>query len=549
MLSEERSVAAERHKEILSSFLTQQEIVKKHFFEICTSDPSTKASVTETVDPLRTDVLEKDEGADLCPRIVLAPVDRLPDGDLANQDGFGSGSSGPLAILGSHEICIHPGTQNIHSEQPNEAAMSNLPQATRQTTESKLLSSKSELNFGRKESLHASTCRGEIRQIVSSDRFEICVAGLIIANAFVMCFEVQRAGIQIGCRLQYRGCGEDVDNVWPGSLRAFEITDWLFGTIFAAEALLKIIVFARRYFFEVWNCLDFLCVMVFVMDKAASAFLSLDSQALRMLRLFRLVRLIKLLRSLESLDALYLMTTALQGMALVVVWACGLLVVMLTTCALFLTTFMHSAYFGGVTSDTASDAHHKLYEYFGTTTRCFLTMFEMTLANWPLSARLLTEEISEWFTPICLIHKLIFGFAVVGVINGVILQETFRVASTDDFIMVRHTKREQAGLRQKLQSLFRALDISEDGEVEFAEFQIISSHPDVVHWLSSMGIETSDLQTLFDLIDVDCNGTVSLQELVEEMPRIRGTARSIDLLALRRDQGLYNHTFAARSDE
>ena len=29
--------------------------------------------------------------------------------------------------------------------------------------------------------------------------------------------------------------------------------------------------------------------------------------------------------------------------------------------------------------------------------------------------------------PVCLIHKLTMGFAVVGVINGVLMQETFKV--------------------------------------------------------------------------------------------------------------------------
>lgn len=33
--------------------------------------------------------------------------------------------------------------------------------------------------------------------------------------------------------------------------------------------------------------------------------------------------------------------------------------------------------------------------------------------------------------PVCLIHKLTMGFAVVGVINGVLMQETFKVGHGD----------------------------------------------------------------------------------------------------------------------
>lgn len=174
-----------------------------------------------------------------------------------------------------------------------------------------------------------------------------------------------------------------------------------------------------------------------------------------------------------------------------------------------------------------------MYEYFGTFSRCFLSMFELALANWPTPTRILTEELSEWFILICLCHKLTIGFAVVGVINGVILQETFKVAGSDDVIMMRQKQKEVKMIQDKMRSLLQALDHSKDGELDLAEFEIISNHPDVGLWLASMGIETNDLETLFNLLDANNNGSVSEEELLKRVPRLRGFARSIDVLALR----------------
>ena len=42
-------------------------------------------------------------------------------------------------------------------------------------------------------------------------------------------------------------------------------------------------------------------------------------------------------------------------------------------------------------------------------------MFEVTLANWPPAARLLAENVSEWFMLFGVLHKLAIGFAVVSV--------------------------------------------------------------------------------------------------------------------------------------
>merc|ERR1740130_851063 len=137
---------------------------------------------------------------------------------------------------------------------------------------------------------------------------------------------------------------------------------------------------------------------------------------------------------------------------------------MLATCSLFLTQVLHASYFSdmGLAGMSAEDIERrqKLYEYFGTFTRCFVSMFELTLANWPPVTRLLAEEVSEWFMLFCLIHKMTIGFAVIGVINGVIMQETFKVASTDDIIMVRQKQRAVALLRMKMSMLFDSIDES-----------------------------------------------------------------------------------------
>lgn len=81
-----------------------------------------------------------------------------------------------------------------------------------------------------------------------------------------------------------------------------------------------------------------------------------------------------------------------------------------------------------------------IFEYFGTCSRATLTLFEMTLANWPPVARILQEHVGEWWCVFSIAHKLSIGFAVIGIINGVFMQETFKVAATDDKLLIRETQ-------------------------------------------------------------------------------------------------------------
>lgn len=230
------------------------------------------------------------------------------------------------------------------------------------------------------------------------------------------------------------------------------------------------------------------------------------------------------------------MTTAMKGMTVILFWAVLLLAIILMTEALLLSQLLQAFYFGDMAFESFSAKDfivaHKMYEYFGSFTRCYLSMFELTLANWPPVTRLLAEEAGEYFMLVCVLHKLFIGFAVIGVINGVVLQETFKVASTDDHIMVRQKKRAAKLLQKKLSTLFRALDHSGNGELDSEEFSVIADIPEVKFWLASLDVETDDLQTLFNLIDDDGSGLVTIDELAARLPRIKGAARSIDVLSM-----------------
>jgi len=374
------------------------------------------------------------------------------------------------------------------------------------------------------------------KMIVKHDRFEAFIACLILANAIIMCFEVQYEGIQIGFELQYDGIEVDAVTSWPGAPVTLSFLDWLFGITFFLEAILKVLTLRVAYFKAYWNWLDFVCVLAFVADKVFEALSAspFDAQVIRLTRLFRLVRLVRLIRTLEHLDVLYVMISAIKGMTMIVVWSVSLLSVLLMTCALFLSRYLHSVYFNVVATEASDLAKQQLlFKYFGTFSRCMLSMFEITLANWGPVARLLAEEVTEWFSVICVIHKLTIGFAVIGVINGVILQETFKVANTDNQVMVRQKRRAKAQMKKKTEALFKALDYDKDGQLDFEEFMVIAKQPDVMLWLESLEFETDDLLTLFLLLDKDGDSKLSLNELCSQFPRLRGSARTIDVLAMR----------------
>jgi len=134
------------------------------------------------------------------------------------------------------------------------------------------------------------------------------------------------------------------------------------------------------------------------------------------------------------------------------------------------------------------------------------------------------------------LHKLVVGFAFVGVINALFVQETFEIATTDDMTMVLKKQRYLRTQKVKLQKLFLAADCDGDGRVSRTEFAKILKHNDVRLWLASMDYDPKDPAFLFDMLDRNGSGDLSATEFLRGMTRLRGFARAMDVLHLGQQQ-------------
>jgi hypothetical protein len=387
-------------------------------------------------------------------------------------------------------------------------------------------------------------CFGRLRQrmrlIHISPWFETVFAFFILMNAIVMCVEFQYSGDKLGHEIEFKGWSKHHGSEWTrpdleGVIHEiFSILEWIFGMTFAFELMFKVAVLKIRLFKDIWNWIDIATVGFFFLEKVFGSFMPVGSQWIRICRLARLSRLIKLVRTVEGFDHLYLMTTAIKGSVRILAWALALLGLIQLTIGLVVGQVLQVTYFEDDTKSTPMQ--HEIYKYFGTCSRSLLSMFEITLANWPPICRLLSEEVTEWFMVLCVIHKLTIGFAVVGVINGVFMQETFKVASSDDVIMVRQKAKAMQRHRKNMQELFNGLDNSGDGKVNLKEFRQLANFPSVQAWLASMDIRTEDLDTMFHLMDGDRSGGINFQEMLSGMEQLKGQARSVDLFALMNEQ-------------
>merc|ERR1719422_723210 len=117
--------------------------------------------------------------------------------------------------------------------------------------------------------------------------------------------------------------------------------------------------------------------------------------------------------------------------------------------------------------DTNQDGQDRveIFKKWGTFVRAYVSMFEITLANWGPQCWLLMNEVNEGWGFFFIVWRCCFGFAVIQVITSVFIQHTFKVANRDQDIMIQEKEKASHAYLKHLDNLFANMDESGDGTI------------------------------------------------------------------------------------
>eukprot|EP00811_Abedinium_folium_P004511 NODE_14153_length_1125_cov_5.586172.p1 GENE.NODE_14153_length_1125_cov_5.586172~~NODE_14153_length_1125_cov_5.586172.p1 ORF type:complete len:281 (+),score=73.93 NODE_14153_length_1125_cov_5.586172:74-844(+) len=173
-----------------------------------------------------------------------------------------------------------------------------------------------------------------------------------------------------------------------------------------------------------------------------------------------------------------------------------------------------------------------VYMSWGTLARAVVSMFEITLANWSPACWLLTNNVNEAWAVFFLLYKCSIGFAVLQVIMSVFIQQTFRVASRDEELMIKERHSFAMAQMATMKRLFAAVDLSGDGFIERDELDAVLGDVRIKSWFSALDVDMSELGDVFDFMDLNGDGFISIDEFFEVLKIVKGTARRTDMYTL-----------------
>merc|ERR1719335_849836 len=296
--------------------------------------------------------------------------------------------------------------------------------------------------------------------------------------------------------------------------------------VFFAEMLVRQWQLGWDYFLDPWNVFDYVLVVLNCVDLAVSLSDEGSMAAVRIIRLLRLLRIVRNIRGIRMFRELWMIIQGLLDSLRTMCWVALLLFMIVYCVSVCLTTTVgHSEYV----------REHWRYsqQYVGTVYRSMWTIIQViTFDNWATDIVRPMSEVSPITTWVVVVVVVVCTFGVLNVIVAVMVERTLTIAKENRDIIGGVLEKTEKELLKSMAEDFFALDEDGSGELDFEEFQKLIRTPNFSFKCRLLGIFEDEAEGLFELMDADSSGTVSPEEFIAGLQKLKGPAKGQDLVQL-----------------
>ncbi|CAE7676036.1 Scn11a [Symbiodinium pilosum] len=374
---------------------------------------------------------------------------------------------------------------------------------------------------------------------IENGPLDMIMGTIVISNAAVMFVQSQWLGSVASDAL---GITTNEASSWgPNAGQTFESIETVYIVIYMIELLVRILVLRSSWAWTAEGGIQYANLMdaVITTISAVSTFLlsqsDMNLSVARAIRLLRLTRTLRVMRVMILFRPLRVLASTFLASIGALFWSMILLMVLKFIGALLLAQSLHSFIL-----DETEDMIDRvwMFDYYGSAWKAVYSMFELTHSGgWPNYARPVVEKVSMWYAFFFMSYVTLVIFAIIRIITAIFLKETLATAAGDAALAVQEKVRSKEQYVSRLEDIFLEADDDGNGVITRAEMDRAVSNPVVLHYLSILEIEVHEVEPLFDLLD-DGDGQVTIKEFCQGIMRLKGQARSLDVISIMHDANI-----------
>lgn len=347
--------------------------------------------------------------------------------------------------------------------------------------------------------------------IANNGKFNFLIVVVIFLNTILIGFEVDSVR------------GDDLEQ-----RMGYFIMEIVFTMVFFIEMLCRLNQLSWDYFLDPWNVFDYALVVVSVADFVISATKGRSGgmRLLSSLRIFRLLRIVRSIKGLKIVAGLWLIIQGILESMKTVLWVTAAAVLGIYCFGVALTTLVGH-------DPVIREWWFNADMYVGSVGKSMMTILQvMTLDSWAEDIARPLLEISPASLAILLLAIVCLTFGTLNVLVAVMVHCVSAISLDSKMTSQKVVEKIEATLLESIAKEFEKYDKDQSGELEYGEFRKMIRTKEMVTKLHLLGIQVSEAEGLFDLMDVDTSGTVTPGELIAGLQKLKGNAKGQDVVQL-----------------
>jgi hypothetical protein len=377
--------------------------------------------------------------------------------------------------------------------------------------------------------------RKTLHRLYKDRRFDVTVSCLIVVQALVLGIEAEE---NITAAMHETIVASlAAANVFLDVFFAFEIT--------VRMAVERSTFFSSRNRNIIWNVMDTFLVLCSIAEAVGALYQELDSgqadtlQTLRKARLIRVFRAIRVIRMVRFMKELQTMLQGIKASAKPLLCASMLLLMFMYVFAIgvcFIVAEERRDVLSG--RKRPGEGFDFLREHYWGVWPTTYTLFLSISGgiDWMDAAAPLIE-VSPAMQPAFCMYIVFTLFCVLNIITGVFVENARKDKAGDEQrLIVEHMENREKWYGE-VHELFEIADDNGNGEIDESEFAAVLKEPHFQALCAEVGLNVEGYATkgLFNLFDFDGRGTINMEEFTDGILHLHGSAKSIDVYLLRRD--------------